>query len=252
MLRNYQLILLSATVFAVLYITTTMPVVVSLIIAVILFLILAAIGAFCIRLSFFTKSISRINTTDKVVFLTFDDGPSANSTNRILDTLKEYGVKVTFFCIGTQAKANSDILRRINAEGHLIGSHTMNHTWGYSFSSFKKTLSEIDSGNKAIEETIGKKIHLFRPPWGVTNPSIAKAVKELELNTIAWSIRSLDTTIHNKKKLLNRIISRLKPGSIILLHDRLDSTAELLPEIIAGIRDKGFTIEPLDIYLGKN
>jgi len=212
---------------------------------------LVAIGVFNIQLSIFSNSISSINTTKKVVFLTFDDGPTAECTNRVLDTLKEYGVKGTFFCVGKQVVENKEILKRINSEGHLIGSHTMNHTWKYSFSSLKDVTYEIESGDKAIEQVIGKKVILFRPPWGVTNPTIGIAIQKLGLTSVGWSIRSLDTTIYDKNEVLNRILTRLKPGRIVLLHDRLNITAELLPKIIEGIKERGYVIEPLNNYLFK-
>jgi len=251
MLKNYHLIIFALFIFVVLYAVTTISVSLILIIALLLTLALVAIGVFNIQLSIFSNSISSINTTKNVVFLTFDDGPTAECTNRVLDTLKEYGVKGTFFCVGKQVTENKEILKRINSEGHLIGSHTMNHTWKYSFSSLKDVTYEIESGNKAIEQVIGKKVILFRPPWGVTNPTIGIAIQKLGLTSVGWSIRSLDTTIYDKNAILNRILTRLKPGGIVLLHDRLNTTAELLPKIIESIRERGYTIEPLNNYLLK-
>lgn len=215
MLKNYHLIIFALFIFVVLYAVTTISVSLILIIALLLTLALVAIGVFNIQLSIFSNSISSINTTKKVVFLTFDDGPTAECTNRVLDTLKEYGVKGTFFCVGKQVVENKEILKRINSEGHLIGSHTMNHTWKYSFSSLKDVTYEIESGDKAIEQVIGKKVILFRPPWGVTNPTIGIAIQKLGLTSVGWSIRSLDTTIYDKNQILIRILSKLKPGGII-------------------------------------
>jgi len=252
MLKNYHLIIFALFVFVVLYAVTTISISLILVIALVLTLILVAIGVFNIQLSIFSNSISSINTTKNVVFLTFDDGPTAECTTRVLDTLKEYGVKGTFFCVGKQVVENKEILKRINNEGHSIGSHTMNHSWKYSFTSLKDVTSEIETGNRAIEQVIGKKVILFRPPWGVTNPTIGIAIEKLGLTSIGWSIRSLDTTIYDKNQILTRVLSKLKPGAIILLHDRLNVTAELLPKIVEGIRERGYSIEPLNNYLFKD
>jgi len=252
MLRNYHLILFALIVFVVLFGVTTFSIALILIIVLCLTLILIAIGVFNIQLSIFSQNISRIKTNNKVVFLTFDDGPDAESTNRVLDTLGEYCVKGTFFCVGNRVVENNEVVQRINREGHLIGSHTMNHSWKYAFTSVNDITFEIEMGKKTIEQIIGKKVIFFRPPWGVTNPAIAKVVENLGLISVGWSIRSLDTTIHDDNKVLNRILSQLKPGGIILLHDRLNSTSKLLPEIIKGIREKGYVIEPLNNYLLKD
>ncbi len=217
-----------------------------------LFILLGAgisYGVFNIQSSLFVKSICKIKTTEKVVFLTFDDGPSEHFTGIILDTLKEKNIKATFFCIGKNAVQNSQLLLRIDKEGHTIGSHTFSHQWQYPFYSGKKVRHEIESGNEAIFKVTGKKPLLFRPPAGITNPTIANAIKSLNMASIGWSIRSYDTLHRNPEKIINRIIFRLKPGAVILLHDRLPVTAELLPGLLSQIYIKGYKILPLQQFL---
>jgi peptidoglycan/xylan/chitin deacetylase (PgdA/CDA1 family) len=223
-----------------------------LVIGIALFLVILAIvffGIFNIRASIFIESICRVKTTEKIVFLTFDDGPCEPYTNSILDTLREHDIKSTFFCIGENAEKNKQTLLRIDKEGHIIGSHTYTHQWKYTFSANKKVQNEIKLGNETIMKIIGKKPRLFRPPFGITNPIIAHVIELLNMNSIGWSIRSYDTLHNDHEKLLTRIVSQLKPGAIILLHDRLPITAEILPRLINQIYERGYKILPLQQFL---
>lgn len=203
-----------------------------------LFAISQFCGAYFIGLNFHLTSINRLNTNDKKVLLTFDDGPHAN-TVKVLEVLKKQNVKALFFIIGKNIQGNEVILKQIVTEGHQIGNHSFSHhnfidVWGT-----KKVTKDFETCQKLIEQ-YQPQSKLFRPPYGVTNPNIAKALKQLNLQSIGWNIRSYDTSIKDIEKIKQRVLSQLKPGAIILLHDRLDFMPELLEELIPAIKEKGF------------
>lgn len=203
-----------------------------------LFAISQFCGAYFIGLNFHLTSINRLNTNDKKVLLTFDDGPHAN-TVKVLEVLKKHNVKALFFIIGKNIQGNEAILKQIVAQGHQIGNHSFSHhnfidVWGT-----KKVTKDFETCQKLIEQ-YQPQSKLFRPPYGVTNPNIAKALKQLNLQSIGWNIRSYDTSIKDIEKIKQRVISQLKPGAIILLHDRLDFMPELLETLIPAIKEKGF------------
>ena len=195
-------------------------------------------GVARMRLSFFMHNICRLPDTEKFIALTFDDGPDKDS-DELLDLLDRYNVKATFFCTGRNASMYPKTLQRIIASGHTVGSHTFNHHNFFPLSGFKGVYAEVRGGAVAIHNLIGKNPLLFRPPYGVTNPVIARAVKACNLISIGWDIRSFDTTVKSSEIFLKKIIPRLKPGSILLLHDRVRITREVLPVILQEIEKRG-------------
>lgn len=205
-------------------------------------------NVFCLKYSLFIKTISRIKTDDKIVFITFDDGPDKNNTPQILDTLKVKKTSACFFCIGSKILNHWELTQRIHREGHIIGIHTMNHQIKDTFLSSKKYTYELQQCVEIIHQITGYRPLLFRPPFGVSNPGISLALKNFKLTCLGWTIRSFDTQIKDQEILLNRIEKQLKPGAIILLHD-LSITAEALPEIIDLIHEKGYKILSLQQFI---
>jgi len=204
-------------------------------------------GAFDIRLGYFLPVFYRKKTNKKIIAITFDDGPT-EFTPKILDVLQNYNTKATFFCIGKQIEKHPDIFRRIHTEGHQIGNHSYNHSNSFGFFSAEKVKEELQKTDSLIEKIIGKKNHYFRPPFGVTNPHIAKAVKALNHKVIGWDIRSLDTVIEDRNKILNRITQKIRPGSIILLHDTSEKTLWVLEQLLLTLPHENYqtvTIEKL-------
>jgi peptidoglycan/xylan/chitin deacetylase (PgdA/CDA1 family) len=118
------------------------------------------------------------------------------------------------------------------AQGHSIGNHTYSHANDFGFFGIKKVIAELEKTNDIIKQTTGLDTKLYRPAFGVTNPNIKKAVQHLKLQTIGWSIRSLDTTYRSKNKLLYRITKKLNKGEIILLHDTSEKTVEVLEQLL--------------------
>lgn len=162
--------------------------------------------------------------------LTFDDGPSPETTSRILDILKEKNIKVTFFCIGKKIEKNPELVKRMFDEGHTIGNHSYTHSNFFPIYRTSKVSKELKRTNELIKEITGTECILFRSPFGVTNPNIAKAVKHLGMKTVGWSVRTMDT-VADKDIILEKM-QRAKPGNIILLHDTKSQTVEILEEFL--------------------
>ncbi len=164
------------------------------------------------------------------IHLTFDDGPHPEITPKILEVLKKHNQKATFFCIGKNLEKYSETAKQIVAEGHTTGNHSYSHSFYFDFFRTKKVIEELEKTNKLIKEITGKDCTIFRPPYGVTNPNIAKAVKKLNMQVSGWNIRSLDT-VKNKKQVLIRL-QKAKPGDIILFHDTKIITPEILDDFL--------------------
>lgn len=214
-----------------------------------IFIGITAWGAFDLRLSYFTpvRYKTNIPITNQIA-ITFDDGPTLY-TEKILDTLNHYQAKATFFCIGTQITAFPEITKRILAEGHTIGNHSETHTKKMGFFSYEKVLKEIDNCNKTIYNQTGLHSLFYRPPFGVSNPQIAKAIQHLQMQCIGWSIRSLDTLQLTKEQVLRRIISKLESGSIILLHDTSEKTQLVLLDLLQYLQEQQWEVVNLETLL---
>jgi peptidoglycan-N-acetylglucosamine deacetylase len=197
------------------------------------------LGTIFIRWNFYIPSLNK-SGNKQLVALSFDDGP-AKETAAILDVLKAEGVPATFFSIGKNAVAHPDLVKRWDEEGHVVGNHSYHHGFNFDWRSAKAMAMEIEETNTAIKKIIGKTPKLFRPPYGVTNPNLAKAVKRTGMHSIGWSVRSFDTAAKDKLK--------VEGGDIILLHDSMPITREILTSLISRLREKGFTFARLDKML---
>ncbi|MBQ9138404.1 MAG: polysaccharide deacetylase family protein [Alistipes sp.] len=198
----------------------------------------------------YLRTLCRAATTERVVALTFDDGPDPVMTPLVLDTLRQRGVKATFFLVGSKVAQHPDIVRRIVEEGHTVGNHTHTHSAYFPLRSRVRVEEELDMCHKAIFEATGLKPQLFRPPFGVTNPIIGRAVRSRGYRTIGWSIRSLDTmSSRTRREVWQSVVRRLHTGGIILLHDRCDGAERLLAELIDVTLERGYRFESLDKML---
>lgn len=202
-------------------------------------------GSFDITLGYFVDSITRKRTKINEVALTFDDGPT-EFTPQFLDLLKEHQIKATFFCIGKQIEQYPETFQRIIAEGHAIGNHTLSHSNNTGFLSASKMTEEIEKCDEIILKIGQIKPDLYRPPFGVTNPSIAKAVKRTHKKSIGWNVRSLDTVTDDEKKIYKRVTKGLKKGSIILLHDTSEKTYKVLVDLLLFLKDKKYSTFTVD------
>jgi peptidoglycan/xylan/chitin deacetylase (PgdA/CDA1 family) len=209
-------------------------------------------GSYFIQWGFFLKSICSANTREKIIALSFDDGPAETKTACILDILKENNVEAAFFCIGKNLAGKEELLRRMMWEGHIIGNHGYSHHPFFDLFSSRKMLHDIQWMSRTCLDMTGHSPRFFRPPFGVTNPNLKKAVLRGGFISIGWSIRSYDTVIRNEERLLNKILMALKPGAILLMHDTSEITVQILPRLLKGIRDKGYRLGRLDKMINLN
>ncbi|MDD5570084.1 MAG: polysaccharide deacetylase family protein [Bacteroidales bacterium] len=212
-----------------------------------IYIAIIAVGSIYIRLNFYLKSECSKITDEKVIALTFDDGPS-EYTPQILDILNEYQVKAAFFCIGNKIDGNENILKRMDAEGHIMGNHSYTHHFWLDLFSGKKITDELENTESKIFEVINKKVKLFRPPYGVTNPNIKKAIANKNYTSIGWSVKSHDT-IKNGMKILKHIKKELKPGAVFLMHDTNNEIISVLKEFIGYTIENNYKIIRLDELL---
>ncbi len=214
-----------------------------LLLLLIAFLIYAS---FSISSGIYVRAFCRKHTKAKLIALTFDDGPHPVYTPQVLDVLKQYNVKATFFVIGERITGNEDIVKRTHAEGHLVGNHSFTHKKTFPLFGKTKLFFDMYQCDSAIARTTAQCAKWFRPPFGVTNPNVAKAVKMLKYKVAGWSIRSLDTVISNKDKVMKRVVSRLHPGAIILMHDHLPDAPYILKQVMQQAMEKGYRFVTLD------
>jgi peptidoglycan/xylan/chitin deacetylase (PgdA/CDA1 family) len=216
------------------------------------FLIIVGLGVAFPQMSFFGNFICRGNNFKKCVALTFDDGPDARSTPRLLDLLQAGKIEATFFCVGKKVAANSELSARIVREGHLLQNHSYAHSHFTNFFSVARLRTELSQTQTAIQAATGMVPQFFRPPMGLSNPRIFRVAREFNLKVVGWTIRSLDTISTDPEKIVARIARRLEPGAIILLHDGNIPAARLLPTIkllLATLRERGYDVVRLDKML---
>ena len=215
---------------------------------ILLWLIVTAVGSFNIELNYHLKSLnSNPNSSKNQVAITFDDSPNPTITPKILNLLEKYQAKATFFCVGKHMEIHREITQEIISKGHTIGNHTYSHSPFFGFFNTHKVVTELQKTNTIIFDCIQKKPLLYRPVYGVTNPSIKKAVKRLNLISIGWNVRSLDTVFS-----INQVMKRIKKtqkGDIILLHDHSEKNLVILEQFLQFLSQQNLTSVTVDELL---
>jgi peptidoglycan/xylan/chitin deacetylase (PgdA/CDA1 family) len=193
----------------------------------------------------FKSRIWDINTTDNTLYLSFDDGPHPEHTPFVLDELKKYNAKATFFCIGKNVLSYPEVYKRIIEEGHAVGNHTFNHLNGLKTGD-AAYLDNIRLAQKYIDSK------LFRPPYGkITSFQVKQLLNPVyNLKTIMWTVLSgdFDLTISNEQCLQNVILNS-RAGSIVVFHDSdkaRDKLKYALPKVLAFFSDKGFQFKKIN------
>lgn len=189
--------------------------------------------------------------TEKKIALTFDDGPS-EFTLEVLELLKKCNAKATFFCIGKNIEKHPEIVKQIISEGHLVGNHSYNHSKFFDFYNARQIADEIEKTDELLEKFTSKKINFFRPPYGVTTPSIRRALKLTGHKVIGWNIRSLDGGTKNQELILNRIIKRVSPGGIVLLHDTGSHSVLVLEQFLQFLQQNHYEVISIEELLNLN
>lgn len=207
------------------------------------------IGSSLISSNYHVKAFcNNPSETEKKIALTFDDGPSPY-TLEVLDLLKKYNTEATFFCIGKNIEMYPEIVKQIIAEGHLVGNHSYSHSPFFDFYNAKKITEEIQQTDTLLEKFTSKKINFFRPPYGVTTPSIRRALKITGHKVIGWNIRSLDGGTKNQNLIFNRIIKRISPGGIVLLHDTASHSVLVLEQFLQFLQNQNYQVVSVEELL---
>jgi peptidoglycan-N-acetylglucosamine deacetylase len=188
-----------------------------------------------------TITEASLPASEKVIALTFDDGPWPQSTPAVLDILKKNNIKGTFFIVGQMLKEHPDMGKRIVAEGHTIANHTWHH-W-YHYMNPQAAAFEIDNTSNLIYQVTGVRTNLFRPPGGIKTNGPYTYAKNQKYATIMWSADSVDYSRPGVPKLISNIMREAKLGGIVLMHDGggdRSHTVKALPQIIDNFRKQGY------------
>ncbi|MBP1864688.1 peptidoglycan/xylan/chitin deacetylase (PgdA/CDA1 family) [Clostridium tetanomorphum] len=187
---------------------------------------------------------------EKMVALTFDDGPDYTITPKIGEVLKENNVKGNFFFIGEQVAEKSNIVKKIYEDGNLVLSHSYNHIELNKLSE-EEIKKQVTMGEKEIFKVIGKRPKFIRPPYGAIDNKVINILEQNEEKIILWSIDTLDWSQKDERNIVKNIMENLRPGEIVLMHSNEDKeiTLKALPNIIKTIKEKGYKIVTLDKLL---
>jgi peptidoglycan-N-acetylglucosamine deacetylase len=180
------------------------------------------------------------NVEGMAIAITFDDGPNPELTPRLLDMLKERGLKATFFVVGQNVEEYPGIVTRMASEGHEVANHSWSHPalTKLGIESFRK---QIENTNQAIANATGKRPVLMRPPYGATSLTLNKRLNEqFGLKVILWSVDPLDWKYRNSNRVYNSIVQNTRPGSIILAHDIHATTIAAMPATLDALLAKGY------------
>ncbi len=188
-----------------------------------------------------TIAEAKFSQGQKVIALTFDDGPWSGSTAKVLDILKKNNIKGTFFIIGQMLKQHPELGQRIVTEGHVIANHTWTHS--YHFMNPQVAAYEVESTSDLIYKTTGVKTTLFRPPGGIMNNGVAAYARNQKYTIVMWSADSVDYSRPPISRLIRNVTKESKPGGIVLMHDgggNRSNTVQALPQIIDYFRKQDY------------
>lgn len=188
--------------------------------------------------------IYRVDTEEKKVAISFDCAWGVDYTDKLLEVMCENNVKCTFFAVEFWTKKHTEYIKKISDFGHEIGTHSATHPYMSKLTE-SAIIKELTSSSKAIEDITGKRVELFRPPYGDYNDLLINTASNMGLYTIQWDVDSLDWKDLSANEITSRVTSRVKNGSIVLFHNQGLHTAEALPQIIKTLKEKGFSFVPI-------
>ncbi len=198
-----------------------------------------------------TIRVVRYGPVDKKrIALTFDDGPQANVTPKVLEVLKEHGVKATFFVLGDRVKQHPEILRMIVNDGHEIGNHTYSHRLLTAMTT-NLIEREVYETQELIRQSAGVETHMFRPPYGAYRNSTKQILQEAGLmNIVLWSVDPEDWHVRNSQHIVDAVTNRVQSGAIIVCHDIYKSTLNALPDMITSLKGMGYELVTVNELCG--
>jgi peptidoglycan/xylan/chitin deacetylase (PgdA/CDA1 family) len=189
-----------------------------------------------------TDRLWRVATTEKKIYLTFDDGPIPDATHQVLDILKEHDALATFFCVGANIEKHPDVYQRILAEGHATGNHTWSHMNGWKSDS-RKYYDDVERCAAVCDSK------LFRPPYGRIKPSQSRYLRSLGYKLVMWDVLSCDFDPHlSETDCLTNVLRYTREGSVVVFHDSEKAKAKMLfalPLMLEHFRAKGFMFDRL-------
>lgn len=187
---------------------------------------------------------------NKKIYITFDAGYEAGYTPKILGVLEKHNVKATFFVVGTLMKSNPELIKQIDEKGHIVANHSMHHPNMSKMSTMEDFKKEIEPVEELYKEITGKDMKKFyRPPQGIFSETNLKMANELGYKTIFWSLAYVDwykDKQPSKEDALNKIMSRIHDGAIILLHSTSKTNSEILDELLTKLEKQGYTFGTLE------
>lgn len=187
---------------------------------------------------------------EKVLYLTFDAGYENGCTEKILDVLKQHNVKAAFFLVGSYMQRNADLVRRMVAEGHIVGNHTMHHPDMSKLCDKAAFAKELQDAETLFRETTGKELPKFyRPPQGVFSEENLKMAQQLGYKTVFWSLAYADWNNDSQptaQQAFNKLLPRTHNGAVVLLHSTSKTNAQILDELLTKWEAAGYRFETID------
>jgi peptidoglycan/xylan/chitin deacetylase (PgdA/CDA1 family) len=221
------------------------------------FLMLCLAAPFFPRFGFYLPVISRGTSGKKAVAITFDDGPDPLTAPPLLKLLLTNQVQATFFITGKKAAAHPELVKQVVSHGHSVGNHSYHHSYRMLFKTCPSIVEDIEATQKVLRD-LGIRPLIFRPPAGITSPRLGSALAKTGLYLVNFSCRPLDGGNRRIKNLAGKILKRVRPDDIILLHDCRPLNERLIPQwlneierLLAGLAAAGFAVLPLSELIGK-
>ena len=221
------------------------------------FLVLCLAAPFFPGFGFYLPIISRGSSGKKAVAITFDDGPDPLTAPLLLKLLSTKQVQATFFITGEKAAAHPELVKEIVRQGHFVGNHSYHHSYRMFFKSCPSIVEDIEATQQVLRD-LGIRPLVFRPPGGITSPRLGPALSKTGMYLVNFSCRPLDGGNRRIKNLAAKILKRVGPDDIILLHDSMPPNRERIPRwlneiesLLIGLTAEGFTILPLSELIGK-
>jgi peptidoglycan/xylan/chitin deacetylase (PgdA/CDA1 family) len=193
----------------------------------------------------FHNQVWEIPNTEKKIYLTFDDGPTPQITEWVLNLLEKENIKATFFCIGNNIEKHPEIFKKIISSGHSLGNHTFNHLQGWKTPE-EEYIKNVDLCKMEMDNSSTEKSILFRPPYGKIRPNQSKSLRKKGYKIIMWDVLSKDYDSNTSPEECLKHVKKTKTGSIIVFHDSLKAWKNLeytLPKAIAFLKSEGFLFD---------